>query len=278
MNEVTTRTHAKINLFLTVTGTENRDGKTLHALDTVMCSIGIADDVRAVKRPDGEIRVYFNGQLALGTNAEKAAKLMRDRFGFGADLYVTTRIPSGAGLGGSSADAAGAINAYRALYDLSAVEELKKIAFAVGSDVPYMLCGGLKRLRGTGENVTAINADLGGEVLLCGRGKVDTYACFSYFDKMNYAVKPAADEFITALEKGKIEPYNALETAAEAIEPNIKIIREVMTDCGLKSAMTGSGAFVFGLGENVSRAKAALKARGYDSDIINIVKNGCETL
>lgn len=280
MNEITVRTYAKINLFLTVTGIENRDGKALHALDTVMCSIGISDDVKAVKRSDGEIRVYFNGELTENTNAEKAAKAMRDLFRLlGADFYVTTRIPSGAGLGGSSADAAGVINAYRLLYGVNASESvLKRIAFSVGSDVPYMLGGGLKRLKGTGENVTPINADFGGEILLCGCGKVDTYACFSDFDRLNYAVKPSADEFIDGLKRGEIEPYNALEAAAERMEPNIKIIRDIMSDCGLKSAMTGSGAFVFGLGGDLGRAKAELGARGYDSEIINIVKNGYETL
>lgn len=280
MNEITVRTYAKINLFLTVTGIENRDGKALHALDTVMCSIGISDDVKAVKRSDGEIRVFFNGELTENTNAEKAAKAMRDLFRLlGADFYVTTRIPSGAGLGGSSADAAGVINAYRLLYGVNASESvLKRIAFSVGSDVPYMLGGGLKRLKGTGENVTSINADFGGEILLCGRGKVDTYACFSDFDRLNYAVKPSADEFIDGLKRGEIEPYNALEAAAERMEPNIKIIRDIMSDCGLKSAMTGSGAFVFGLGGDLGRAKAELGARGYDSEIINIVKNGYETL
>lgn len=101
---------------------------------------------------------------------------------------------------------------------------------------------------------------------------------FSDFDRLNYAVKPSADEFIDGLKRGEIEPYNALEAAAERMEPNIKIIRDIMSDCGLKSAMTGSGAFVFGLGGDLGRAKAELGARGYDSEIINIVKNGYETL
>ena len=44
--------------------------------------------------------------------------------------------------------------------------------------------------------------------------------------------------------------------------------------------MTGSGAYVFGLGgdEELVRAKTALRNRGYESEIINIVNNGCETL
>ena len=282
MNEITVRAYAKINLFLTVTGTETVCGKILHALDTVMCSVDIADDVRAVKRPDGELRVFFDGKQVENSNAGKAAEAMRDVFGLpGADFYVTRRIPSGAGLGGSSADAAGVINAYRIMYGVNAGEpEIKRIAFSVGSDVPYMLSGGLCRLTGTGENVTKIDADVKGKILLCGRGKVDTYACFLNFDALNRPVKPSADEFSDSLKTGKIDPYNALEAAAEKIEPNIKIIRETMRENGLKAAMTGSGAYVFGLGgdEELVRAKTALRNRGYESEVINIVNNGCETL
>lgn len=71
MNEITVRAYAKINLFLTVTGTETVCGKILHALDTVMCSVDIADDVRAVKRPDGELRVFFDGEQVENSNAAK---------------------------------------------------------------------------------------------------------------------------------------------------------------------------------------------------------------
>ncbi|MFR6641566.1 MAG: hypothetical protein ACLUSP_09810 [Christensenellales bacterium] len=96
----------------------------------------------------------------------------------GADFYVTRRIPSGAGLGGSSADAAGVINAYRIMYGVNASEpEIKRIAFSVGSDVPYMLSGGYADT-GTGENVTKIDADVKGKILLCGRGKVDRMRVF----------------------------------------------------------------------------------------------------
>ena len=276
------RAYAKINLFLTVTGTEIVGGKSLHALDTVMCSVGIADDVRAVKRPDGELRIFFDGEPVENSNAGKAAAAMRDLFRLlGADFYVTQRIPSGAGLGGSSADAAGVINAYRILYGVNASESvLKRIAFSVGSDVPYMLSGGLCRLTGTGENVTKIAAEIKGKILLCGRGKVDTYACFSNFDALNYPVASSAEEFLAALKTDRITPYNALEEAAEKIEPNIKTIRGIMSENGLKAAMTGSGSYVFGLGsdEELIRARAALRDRGYESEIINIVNNGYETL
>ena len=99
-------------------------------------------------------------------------------------------------------------------------------------------------------------------------------------DALNRPVKPSADEFSDSLKTGKIDPYNALEEAAEKIEPNIKIIRETMRENGLKAAMTGSGSYVFGLGgdEELVRAKTALRNRGYESEIINIVNNGCETL
>ncbi|KXK10117.1 MAG: 4-diphosphocytidyl-2-C-methyl-D-erythritol kinase, partial [Armatimonadetes bacterium OLB18] len=66
-------------------------------------------------------------------------------------LTVIKRIPSEAGLGGASSDAAGLLRAVPLLTRSRASEfELSEIARAVGADVPFYLSwGGRRRPKGT---------------------------------------------------------------------------------------------------------------------------------
>ena len=65
----------------------------------------------------------------------------------------------GAGLGGSSADAAGVLNAMAKLYGIDDKAALGELADALGSDTRYMLDGGFCRMRGRGEKLTFLPAD-----------------------------------------------------------------------------------------------------------------------
>lgn len=282
MDEIKLRAHAKINLFLSVEGVEVSRGKRLHALDTVMCSVKLGDDVSVGLRADDEFNVFFDGERIEGTNAEKAARAVSKRFGLGgADIFVVSRVPQGAGLGGSSADAAAVINAMSLLCGLGSRErELIEIADGIGSDVPYMLGGGLARMRGTGRAVTPLDCPLCGGVLLCGKGRVDTAACFNAFDEAGENGAASCESFLDGLRRGEIEPYNALTAAACSLNPSIADVTSVMKRFGLRAAMTGSGSYAFGLGDEKSLAEAAsaLIERGYAPILTEIAESGFERL
>ena len=187
MNSVSVKVYGKINLSLGVRGSENG----YHILDTVMASISV-----------------FDGS---GSNAMKAALLTQAAFCTGgADIKITTGIPSGAGLGGSSADAAGVIRAMIKAFGAAADEEIsEKIAASVGSDVPYMLTGGYARLTGTATGLTRFGAPCGGKILLTGKGKVDTGECFRAFDNgIKGKERPDNDRLIAALTRGDVTAAN----------------------------------------------------------------------
>ena len=137
---------AKLNLTLDVLG-KREDG--YHDLQSVMQAISIRDDI--------EIDVGTGKPWKLQCTAEgiptdeknlawKAAKvyceaLKKDPNGL--EIRITKRIPSGAGLGGGSADAAAVLRALNRYYEEPlSVMALAELGAEIGSDVPFcVLCG-----------------------------------------------------------------------------------------------------------------------------------------
>lgn len=283
MDSVKVKVYAKINLSLNV---GFKDG-LYHDLDTVMTSVDLYDVVSVVKRTDKNINVSLNGKKVASSNAMKAALLLQNRYNTeGADIFVQSGIPSGGGLGGSSADAAAVIRATDVLYGLSLKEsDMIDIGIKIGSDVPYMLFGGYARLRGKGEFFTRFEGPEG-KVLVSGMGSVNTAECFKRFDLQNkQGLVSDNDAFLRELKRGSFNDcgkyfLNALSAAAETLNPHIGKIKEIMRESGLDACMTGSGAYVFGTGKEGDLLKAAqkLKEAGYPYNIIKTVKNGCITV
>ena len=283
MDSVKVKVYAKINLSLNV---GFKDG-LYHDLDTVMTSVDLYDVVSVVKRTDKNINVSLNGKKVASSNAMKAALLLQNRYNTeGADIFVQSGIPSGGGLGGSSADAAAVIRATDVLYGLSLKEsDMIDIGIKIGSDVPYMLFGGYARLRGKGEFFTRFEGPEG-KVLVSGMGSVNTAECFKRFDLQNkQGFLSDNDAFLRELKRGSLNDcgkyfLNALSAAAETLNPHIGKIKEIMRGSGLDACMTGSGAYVFGAGKEGDLLKAAekLKEAGYPYNIIKTVKNGCITV
>lgn len=148
--------HAKLNLFLDITG-KLSDG--YHLLETVMQSIDLADIV-TVDLSGGGITVSCSDPTVPeneGNICYKAAELFFALLGKkgGADIYIDKRIPHGAGLGGGSADAAAVL---RGLNELSGKpfdeDTLLKLGAKTGADVPFCMVGGTKLCRGIGDQMT----------------------------------------------------------------------------------------------------------------------------
>ncbi len=250
--------YAKINLSLNVGESSNG----FHHLDTVMASVDISDVLSVTPRSDGKINVKLSKiKDAEKTNAYKAARLLRQyNLCGGADIFIEQRIPTSAGLGGSSADAAGVIRALAELYDIPPTEQIR-VASLIGSDVPYMLKGGFARLNGTHSELSYFDGCVG-EVLLFGQGSVNTGECFRIFDKRRDNGMLSDNELlINKLQDGDFLGAsrlfsNALYPAAAVINPEIERIKNKMEECGLAACMTGSGSFVFGVGEEAALEKA----------------------
>ena len=155
MGTVKVLSYAKLNLTLDITGKEDN----YHTLDSLVVTVGLYDKIVARKRKDPLIGVTMHGMgsdklYPEENHAVRAGEKFVEAFGTnGADITVYKNIPMGAGLGGSSADAAGVLNALAQLYKITDFVKLKAIADGLGSDTGYMLRGGLARMRGRGDEV-----------------------------------------------------------------------------------------------------------------------------
>ena len=145
-----------------------------------------------------------------------AARKLPTRF----DLHK--RIPSGAGLGGASSDAAAALRGLKAIHGLKV--DLDEIAASVGADVPFFLKGGTALAEGHGERLTKLP---------------DGNGCFAIawpgIELLTANVYRAWDEV-------KGDGPNQLHRAALQVAPKLQ---DFATRLGPKWQMTGSGSAFF---------------------------------
>jgi 4-diphosphocytidyl-2-C-methyl-D-erythritol kinase len=135
---------AKVNLFLRVLGRQE-DG--FHSLETLLCLVSLADELRAERREGRGVTIEVEG-ADVGPPEEnlalRAAQRVLDATGnrFAIHLTLMKRIPVRAGLGGGSSDAAAALHAVNRLAgDVVPRHELLQFAAQLGSDVPFFLTG-----------------------------------------------------------------------------------------------------------------------------------------
>lgn len=231
-------------------------------LDSLVCSVDLYDLIVLKKRKDNKVTIEMHGQ---GTellpyeqnNAARAAESYINAFQtHGADITVYKNIPVGAGMGGSSADAAGVIRGMSKLYGAGSEIELKQLADSLGSDTGYMLSGGYARLTGRGEIIERIDSKLRLNFLLLKPfSGVSTAECFKLYDNMPQSV-PTSQNAIQALiseDKQAIGANlcNALYPPATALNPEIeRAYEELKAFSPLGVNMTGSGSAVYALFEN----------------------------
>lgn len=142
---------AKINLDLRVLG---RRGDGYHELRTIFQTISLRDILRIgfVSQKRFELRLESSVEIADNLVA-RAAHLAAERFGARGRFEITLQksIPMGAGLGGGSSNAAATLIAVCALAGKRIPpQELAEAAAALGSDVPFFICGGTALAIGRG--------------------------------------------------------------------------------------------------------------------------------
>lgn len=148
---------AKVNLFLHVVG-RRADG--YHLLQSVFMLIDWADTLHVERRSDGVLARHDLGlPLPPDDLCLRAARALQQASGsaFGADIHVDKQVPSGAGLGGGSSDAATTLLALNRLWRLNwPRQRLAQIALALGADVPFFVHGHHAFVEGIGERITPL--------------------------------------------------------------------------------------------------------------------------
>ncbi|MFZ9252256.1 MAG: 4-(cytidine 5'-diphospho)-2-C-methyl-D-erythritol kinase, partial [Hylemonella sp.] len=148
---------AKLNLFLHITG-RRADG--YHLLQSAFMLIDWCDTLHFEQRGDGLIaRTDLGPALPDEDLIVRAARALQAATGCkrGAQISVDKRIPTQAGLGGGSSDAASTLLALNCLWQLGlSRQQLSRIGLQLGADVPFFLLGDNAWVEGIGEVLTPL--------------------------------------------------------------------------------------------------------------------------
>ncbi|HVL15043.1 MAG TPA: 4-(cytidine 5'-diphospho)-2-C-methyl-D-erythritol kinase [Gemmata sp.] len=245
---------AKLNLFLEVLR-KRPDG--YHDLESLMVAVDLFDTLEVRAAPAGVISLECDPPglpTGLDNLVVKAATALRTHAGrpeLGAAIRLTKRIPSQAGLGGGSSDAALALLALNEIWKLAQTrDELAAIGAAIGSDVPFFLTPLAAWCTGRGEVVAPEAAGRRMDfVLACppvGLATADVYRTLSAPDRPR-----PGDSLRAAVRAGDAAAvggaaFNRLEEPAFALAPQVKQVRDrlaALGPCGAR--MTGSGSAVY---------------------------------
>ncbi len=259
---LTQKAFAKINLTLDVTG-KKPDG--YHTLETVMQAITFYDVVSAEKAEEIKITTTLPWLPTDRRNTcFKAAERFFERTGIsgGVRLHIEKKIPSQAGLGGGSADAAAVLRLLNELYDTRlSYQELIEIAAKVGADVPFLIENRAAVCRGIGEELSFIPLKSMPVLIVKPGYGVSTPEAYRLFDERRGVSKHGTEKFLEAVNSHKSWfgcLSNDLEDALE--DRRIAKIRMALYDAGAEAAqMSGSGSAVFGLFRDKGAAVRASK-------------------
>lgn len=238
---------AKLNLFLHITGRRD-DG--YHLMQSVFMLIDWCDTLHLERNSTGR-----TARTAAGNAAEKhlpaddlcvrAAKLLQQHTGCtqGADITLEKRIPTEAGMGGGSSDAASCLIALNRLWGLGlSTETLCTLGLALGADVPFFIRGSNAWVEGIGEQITPIALPAAQFLVVKPATGVSTPALFSHPDlTRNHKFVTMADFRRGGYRFG----CNDMQAVAERINPDIGRITAVLRAMQMQPVMTGSGSAVF---------------------------------
>ena len=266
----TERAYAKINLTLDV-GAKRADG--YHEITSVMQRISLWDTV-TVERGTGCDSLLCSVPVTEDVNDNLCMKALRVFFtetameSGGVSITLEKHIPTQAGLGGGSADAAAYLRGMNRLYGLGMTgERLCGLAERLGADVPFCIRGGTALATGIGEKLTPIKSSLPLWMVICKpETGCSTPAMYRRIDEMGERLRQrfTAGDVVRALETGDLQGlcgslYNVFEEAADL--PEAEMIRGEMRQSGaLAAMMTGTGSAVFGIYPDEQTAAAAAKA------------------
>lgn len=275
--EIVIQTPAKLNLFFEVLG-KRADG--YHEIETLMCPISLCDTLyfrsTSGERLDLECSWGLASQGGSGFDdvprdgdnlVWRAVELLRRRTGAsqGAQVRLVKRIPTAAGLGGGSSDAAAALVAANWGWKLDLPRpELTALAAELGSDVPFFLQDRAAVCRGRGERIEPVDGlGLLNFVVVRPPEGLATAAVYGVCrpPESPQTVQPLLD----ALRQGNLRRsgrllFNRLQSAAEQLSPWIAGLARLMAaeDC-LGHGMSGSGTAYFGLFRSALQARRAAR-------------------
>ena len=246
--------NAKVNLGLQILS-KREDG--FHEISSCLYPIGLSDILEAV--PSDKEGIAFSGIQIAGPVEDnlvwKAYNALRSDFDIPpTQFHLHKIIPSGAGLGGGSSDAAHAIKLLNELYDLELTSNaLEGYAAQLGSDVPFFIENTPAMARGTGTTLSSFPIDLSEYSLLVVVPPVHISTPSAYKQAFEY-VSTLEDrtDMESCLRLNPEDWRGCLENdfqpwLLEAYPEIANVINKMESSGALYAQVTGSGAGVFGV-------------------------------
>lgn len=270
MERVTQRAPAKVNLALDILG-QRPDG--YHDMRMVMQTVSLHDTVTVEETAEG-FALHTGGDFIRAdkkTLEQRAAEAFFNAIGQpvpGLSVTLEKRTPAYAGLGGGSADVAALLRILRDIYcpGMSG-DELERVGFAVGSDMPFCVRGGTALAEGRGEFLTDLRPLPDCFFVLCKpEFGIPTPELFARVRGEELRRRPDIGGMTAALEAGDLAGVaSRLGNVFEEVLPEpyheVFAVKRRLLDLGaLNAAMSGSGPTVFGIFRDRETAEQAAKA------------------
>jgi 4-diphosphocytidyl-2-C-methyl-D-erythritol kinase len=263
----TLRAPAKLNLTLEVL---SRRTGGLHAMRSVMVPVDLCDEI-LVERAQ---RFHFScdaPDLQTDNLVVRALRAINGGEEPPLHVHLRKRIPTGAGMGGGSSDAAAVLLTAQRPGTADSSLDLLSVAASLGSDVPFFLVRTAALVEGTGERVTALGAVPSWHaVVIKPPAGISTRWAYEQIDAAQRPSRPRGSsvslQMCEALQRGDFQRviallHNDFQDAVAPLRPQIRQAVDLLRAAGAThAAMTGSGSCVFALSETLHQRDALAKA------------------
>ena len=250
---------AKLNLFLHITG-RRKDG--YHELQTLFQLLDFGDRMAFDVSNDGILSLHLSfsenveNDTPLDNNlVTRAAALLRFEAGnpqLGASITLNKRLPSGAGLGGGSSNAATCLGALNCLWGLNlSTEKLCEIGVKLGADVPVFICGKSAWAEGIGERLSPVELGDSWYLVVSPKCSVSTAKvfCHEHLTRNSQAIKMA--DFLAGSAR------NDCESVTRKLHPEVDRAFKVLAQYA-DFRMSGTGSSLFSSFESEASARKVL--------------------
>jgi 4-diphosphocytidyl-2-C-methyl-D-erythritol kinase len=262
---------AKINWSLRVLG-KRPDG--YHEIDTILQTISLHDTLTLARTNDKGICFTCDDRAIPSDETNlvwRAANALRERYSIDAGVKIRLEkcIPSAAGLGGGSADAAATLVALAELWSLkTSPSDLALIAENLGSDVPFFFLGGTARGTRRGEMIKPLDdAPERRFLIIKPNARVATASAYRALNSPTLTSsdsKPILSRSQASDDSASFDPgalHNDFEAVIFQLEPEIERAKNALLKSGAHAAMLcGSGSAVFGVFDNQDAQERAIQA------------------
>lgn len=248
--------NAKINIGLYVTG-RRQDG--YHDIETVFFPVPLFDALEFVELNDGsgkQVEFTASGislrDCTPGQNlCVKAYRLVAADFKLPhLHIHLHKNIPSGAGLGGGSADASFMIKALDTAFCLNLSDDtMKAYAAKIGSDCSFFISNKPSVATGRGDVLTRVPVPLWGYFLVIVHPGIHVGTADAYADvKISLPPQPLAELLKKPVNEWNGTVVNEFEKSVFNKYPEIKDLKSTLYQAGaVYVSMSGSGSAVYAL-------------------------------